>query len=118
MTLRDVDPEKPANFLSHMTLHDPARCTAHVLKTGGATGPLPPPRLFIRYLRRSAQSQARQSAHLLPTIFDFGFDVVARNEIGEESRRRSDRYYTRRLLSERIGSRVWPPALRYTLGRN
>jgi len=29
--------------------------------------------LFIRYLRRSAQSHARQSAHLLPTIFDFGF---------------------------------------------
>ncbi len=73
MTLRDVDPEKSANFLSHMTLHDPARCTAHVLKTGGATGPLPPPPLFIRYLRRSAQSQARQSAHLVPTFFDFGF---------------------------------------------
>ena len=45
-----------------------------VLKTGGATGPLPPPPpLFIRYLQRSAQSQARQSAHLPPTIFDFGF---------------------------------------------
>ena len=40
-----------------------------VLKTGGATGPLPPPPLFIRYLQRSAQSQARQSAHLLPTFF-------------------------------------------------
>ena len=44
-----------------------------VLKTGGATGPLPPPPLFLRNLRRSVQSQARQSAHLLPTIFDFGF---------------------------------------------
>src|SRR5712692_7999365 len=43
------------------------------LKTGGATGPLPPPPLFIRYLRRSAQSEARQRAHLLRTIFDFGF---------------------------------------------
>jgi hypothetical protein len=43
-----------------------------VLKTGGATGPLPPPALFIRYLQRSTQSRARQSAHLLPTIFDFG----------------------------------------------
>ena len=43
------------------------------LKTGGATGPLPPPPLFIRYLRRSAQSHARQSAQKLPTIFDFGF---------------------------------------------
>jgi hypothetical protein len=31
----------------------------------------PPPPLFIRYLQRSAQSQARQSAHLPSTIFDF-----------------------------------------------
>src|SRR5579863_8582249 len=44
-----------------------------VLKTGGATGPLPPPPLFIRYLQRSAQSEARQSAHKLPTIFWFRF---------------------------------------------
>jgi hypothetical protein len=35
------------------------------LKTGGATGPLPPPPLFIRYLWRSAQSHARQSAHIV-----------------------------------------------------
>ena len=41
----------------------------------GPPGLLPPPPLFIRYLQRSAQSQARQSAHLLPTIFDFGFGV-------------------------------------------
>ena len=46
-----------------------------VLKTGGATGPLPPPPLFIRYLQRPAQSQARQSAHLLPTIFENGNSV-------------------------------------------
>src|SRR5712671_5286846 len=45
-----------------------------VLKTGGATGPLPPPPLFIRYLQRFAQSEGRLSAHLLPTISDFGFD--------------------------------------------
>ena len=45
------------------------------MKTGGATGPLPPPPLFIRYLQRFAQSEGRQSAHLLPTIFDFGFGV-------------------------------------------
>jgi hypothetical protein len=47
-----------------------------VLKTGGATGPLPPPPLFIRYLQRFAQSEGRQSAHKLPTIFDFGFLAV------------------------------------------
>jgi len=33
-------------------------------------GPLPPPPLFIRYLQRSAQSPARQSAHLPPTFFE------------------------------------------------
>jgi hypothetical protein len=37
MMLHDLKTEKPADFVPHMTLHDPTRCTAPVLKTGGVT---------------------------------------------------------------------------------
>ena len=49
-------------------------CAEWDLKTGGATGAPSSSALFIRYLQRSAQSQAHQTAHLLPTIFDFGLE--------------------------------------------
>src|SRR5260370_8583094 len=40
-----------------------------VLKTGGATGPLPPPPLFISNLRRPVHSEVQQRHPLVPTLF-------------------------------------------------
>jgi len=70
--------KNPSIFATQRIQSSSLYCAELDLKTGGATGPLHPPPLFIRYLRRSAQSHARQSAHILPTIFDFGkFRAVA-----------------------------------------
>jgi len=55
-------------FIASQRIHQSLLyCAEWDLKTVGHRA-LPPPPLFIRYLQRSAQSPARQSAHLLPTI--------------------------------------------------
>src|SRR5260370_23845881 len=70
---------------SHASLNHLLYCAEYDLKTGGTTGPLPPPPLFIRYLQRLAQSESRQSAHLLPPIFDFGFTCGSAHARREKS---------------------------------
>ena len=44
------------------------------MKTGGATGPIPPPPLFIRDLQRFAQPEDRRECLLTAYNYDFGWN--------------------------------------------
>jgi hypothetical protein len=63
VTYRNLGPQKSASFLRHITSDDLPQPEERVLKTGGASGPLPPPARGIqRYLsKRPAGSSGLQT---------------------------------------------------------